>query len=145
MAVITCFQERQQKKKISFERKILSEISLNGIKTEVNNLFDPYFQYSILTREELIEACIDIAIESYLQGAEYSKFSYYGEPLEKIKTRSDYYEKLLIGSLYEFWQFWSSENDLMMESLHMTCEVFVSFWWNEGFRNGEKRYRMRLN
>jgi hypothetical protein len=145
MTVITCFQERQQKKKVSFERKILSEISLKGIKSEINNLFEPYFHYSLLSREESIEACIDIAIESYLQGAEFSKFSYYGEPKEKIKTRSDYYEKLLVGSLYEFWQFWSSENDMMMESLHMCCDVFVSHWWNEGFRNGEKRYRMRLN
>jgi hypothetical protein len=144
MSVITCFQERQQKKRLNFERSVLSEISLNRIKTEVDSLFEPFFQYCLLRREELLEACIDIAIESYLQGAGFSKFSYYGEPLQKIKARSDYQEKLLVGSLYEFWQFWSNDSDTMIESLHISCDVYVSYWWNEGFRNGEKRYRLRL-
>jgi hypothetical protein len=145
MSLITSFQDKQNRKRITFERKVLSELSLSSITTEVQKLFSSYLPYSLLYQDEIFDACVDIAIESYLQGAEYSRFSYYGEQMSKIKERSEYGEKMLVGSLYEYWNFWSYGSDMLMGSLHICCEAFVSHWWMEGFKKGEKRYRLRLH
>jgi hypothetical protein len=85
-----------------------------------------------------------MAIDSYLLGAGYSRFAYHGETLEKIKDRA--YEKLkaIADGLFEYWQFWCWGTEMMMESLHLCCEAYVHIWWMEGYRNGEKRYRMKL-
>ncbi|MGP4082533.1 MULTISPECIES: DUF2521 family protein [Bacillaceae] len=145
MNVITTFRDRQYKKRITFERKVLRELSLNGIKTEFQRLFFPFLQYSLLFQDEIQDTCIDIAIEAYLLGAEYSKFGYHGESLDSIKERSAASEKRLYDTLFEYWQFWSYTPDHVLESLHMCCDAFVQRWWREGYENGQRRYRMRLH
>ncbi|WLD93563.1 DUF2521 family protein [Alkalihalobacillus sp. AL-G] len=145
MNVITTFREKQYKKRITFERKVLRELSLNGLKTEFNKLFFPFFQYSLLFQDEIQDTSIDIAIEAYLLGAEFSRFGYHGESIESIKQRSEQAEKRLSDTLFEYWQFWSYAPDQILESLHMCCEAFVQRWWSEGFEKGQRRYKMRLH
>jgi hypothetical protein len=145
MNVITTFREKQYKKRITFERKVLRELSLNGLKTEFNRLFFPFFQYSLLFQDEIQDTSIDIAIEAYLLGAEFSRFGYHGESIESIKQRSSEAEKRLSDTLFEYWQFWSYAPDQILDSLHMCCDAFVQRWWREGFEKGQRRYKMRLH
>ncbi|WP_257351206.1 YbaK family protein [Pseudalkalibacillus decolorationis] len=145
MNVITTFREKQYKKRITFERKVLRELSLNGLKTEFTNLFTPFFQYSLLFQDEIQDTSIDIAIEAFLLGAEFSRFGYHGESIESIKQRSEQAEKRLIDTLYEYWQFWSYAPDEVHLSLQTCCDAFVQRWWREGFEKGQRRYKMRLH
>jgi hypothetical protein len=142
--VLTNFKEKQRYKKENFERKVLRDLSLGIIKKEFQRLFQPFFQYSLLYQNDIEDACIDMAIDAYLLGAGYSRFAYHGETLEKIKNRA--YEKLkaIADGLFEYWQFWCWGTEMMMESLHLCCEAYVHIWWMEGYKNGEKRYRMKL-
>lgn len=142
--VLNNFKEKQRFKKETFERKVLRDLSLANIKKEFQRLFQPFFQYSLLYQNDIEDACIDLAIDSYLLGAGYSRFAYHGETLEKIKERSYAKQKAIADGLFEYWQFWCWGTEMMMESLHLCCEAFVHIWWMEGYKNGEKRYRMKL-
>ncbi|MGC4378218.1 DUF2521 family protein [Fictibacillus sp. Mic-4] len=143
--VITTFKEKQRCKKVEYERRVLRDLSLAKIKKEFQELFQPFFQYSLLYQQDIEDACIDIAIDAYLLGAAYSRFAYYGEPLHSIKKRSESAQKEIVEGLYDYWQFWCWGTDLMMESLHRCCVSYVDRWWMEGYQNGEKRYKMRLH
>lgn len=146
MNVITTFTEKQREKQIKYERSILREISIKTLKARVQQ----YFGSSKLTAKIIMntgieEACYDVAIEAYLLGAHYSRFSYYGEDLESIKTRCKSEEFHLKDTLYNFLLYWGSEEEIMDESLYYLCEQYVNSWWMEGFSKGEKRYKLRLH
>ncbi|MDN4527163.1 DUF2521 family protein [Fictibacillus fluitans] len=143
--VITTFREKQRTKKAEYERKVLRDLSLGKIKKEIQSLYQPFFQYSLLYQQDIEDACIDLAIDAYLLGAAYSRFAYHGEALEDIKRRSRQAEMELTESLFDYWQFWCWGTEQMMESLQLCCEVYIERWWLEGYWNGEKRYRMKLH
>ncbi|EIT84018.1 hypothetical protein A374_17214 [Fictibacillus macauensis ZFHKF-1] len=143
--VITNFREKQRSKKMDYERKVLRDLSLGQLRKEFQQIFRPFFEYSLLYQQEIEDACIDIAIDAYLLGAAYSRFAYHGETLNDIRNRSSVQENELVESLFDYWQFWCWGTEPMMESLQQCCQFYVERWWQEGYRNGEKRYKMRLH
>jgi len=147
MNVITTFKDKRREKQITYERKMLRELSLEGLRNTVNHHFGNYFKTGTLFSSAIEEGCLDIAIESYLLGAKLSRFGHFGESMEEVKKRSYPDEKYLIDTLYEFLTYWGQigESDFISESLYYTCVHYVEHWWTEGFRKGEKRYRLRLH
>lgn len=147
MNVITTFKEKRKEKQITYERKMLRELSLEGLKKNVSETFGSYFRIGTMLGSAIEEGCLDVAIEAYLLGAKYSRFSYYGESLEDVKKRCYQYEKNLIDALYEFICYWGHIGDhgFVNESLYYSCEHYVTYWWMEGFQKGEKRYRLKLH
>ncbi|CAG9622180.1 YbaK family protein [Sutcliffiella rhizosphaerae] len=147
MNIVTTFKEKRREKQLKYERKMLREISLEILRTKVKDFFTPYLKNKRQHTSAIEEGCLDIAIESYLLGASYSRFGYFGEGVEKVKTRCLIEEKYLNDTLYDYFLYWGiqPENDLANESFYRTCEAFVDYWWREGFHKGEKRYRMRLH
>ncbi|MFC4323800.1 YbaK family protein [Litchfieldia salsa] len=147
MNVITTFKEKKVQKQLSYERKMLREISLEDLKNNINHNFGSYLRSKTLFVSSIEEGCMDIAIEAFLLGARYSRFGYYGESVESVKQRSYYDEKYLIDNLYDFITYWThaGDYDMVSEGLYYTCEHYVGTWWNEGFIKGEKRYRLKLH
>ncbi|WP_223703185.1 YbaK family protein [Sutcliffiella deserti] len=147
MTVLTTLKEKRREKQMKYERKMLREISLDILKTKVKDFFSPYLKKNRQQIGAIEEGCLDVAIEAYLLGASYSKFGYYGESAEKVKTRCPVEEKYLIDTLYDYFLYWGSigDSDHVHESFYVTCEAFIDYWWREGFFKGEKRYRMRLH
>jgi hypothetical protein len=145
--VIETFKEKKREKQITYERKMLKELSYEALKRKMNEYFDPYFQSGYLFISSFQDGCIDIAIESFLLGARYSRFGYFGETFEMVKNRCQQEEKYLIDALYDYLLHWGQigDNDFILESLYYTCDRYVSYWWAEGFHKGEKRYRLRLH
>lgn len=142
--VITVFKERQRHKRIEFERRVLTEVSLSELTEDIQEMFSPFFSDAILYKGDVENVCIDIAIESYLLGAEYSKFSDHGEPMQKVQGRSFQLEKALIEALFDYWTFWKSSSGYE-DSLQIACDVFVSSWWKKGYEKGVMRRRLRLH
>lgn len=142
--VITVFKERQRHKRIEFERRILTEVSLSELTEDIKEMFSPFFSDAILYKGDVENVCIDIAIEAYLLGAEYSKFSCQGEPMRKVQERCFILEKALIEALFEYWTFWRSSRGYE-DSLQIACDVFVSNWWKKGYEKGVMRRRLRLH
>ena len=147
MNVITTFKEKRKEKQIKYERKMLRELSLEELKKNVVDSFSSFFRMDSILGSAIEEGCIDVAIESYLLGAKYSKFGYYGESVEEVRMRCYRFEKNLIDALYEFICYWGHIGDqgFVNESLYYACEHYVTYWWTEGFQKGEKRHRLKLH
>ncbi|MDF0727542.1 YbaK family protein [Cytobacillus sp. S13-E01] len=146
MNVITTFKDKRREKQITYERKMLRELSLEVLKKGVNEQFGSLFRNGMFARA-IEDGCVDIAIEAYLVGSKYGKFGYHGESLEQVKNRCYFEEKYLTDTLFDFLTYWGQigDNDFVNESLYYTCEHYVDQWWVEGFYKSEKRYRLRLH
>ncbi|PEE44753.1 DUF2521 family protein [Bacillus pseudomycoides] len=142
MNVIVSLQEKQKEKQLKYERKMLRELSLKTLRSNIRAAFDMkelHRQYE--------DYCIELGIESYLLGARYSKFGYYGESFFDVKYRALEEEQQLTEMLFQFLtsmtmrEIESSDKELLYES----CEQFISSWWREGYEKGERRYRLKLH
>ncbi|MGI8352760.1 DUF2521 family protein [Niallia circulans] len=146
MAVITSFDIRKREKQIKYERAVLREISLKELKEKVAHYFgSSNLTSSILMNNGIEEACYDVAIETFLLGANYSKFSEYGEEVQAIKNRCKEEDVHLKETLYHFLLYWGSEESNKNESLYYLCEQFVDEWWLEGYTKANKRRKLRLH
>ncbi|AYV68905.1 MULTISPECIES: DUF2521 family protein [Niallia] len=146
MAVITSFDIRKREKQIKYERAVLREISLKELKEKVAHYFgSSNLTSSILMNNGIEEACYDVAIEAFLLGANYSKFSEYGEEVQAIKNRCKEEDVHLKETLYHFLLYWGSEESNKNESLYYLCEQFVDEWWLEGYTKANKRRKLRLH
>ncbi|OIJ21654.1 hypothetical protein BKP45_02710 [Anaerobacillus alkalidiazotrophicus] len=145
MNVITTFEDRRRKKQWNFERQVLRKLSLSKIRGYIHMHFPSVFEkHQKLGSSFAEDACIDFAIDAYLLGAEFSRFGYYGETevLVRRRCQEEYNEQ--INHLYDQlsgWLFKYEQDD----HFFALCESFILFWWEKGFQEGEKRYRMKLN
>lgn len=147
MNVITTLNQKREAKQMTFERKLLKELSIKQLKERVNMYFSPFFRSNSIFATAIEDGSIDIAIEAYLLGARMSRFGYYGETEDQVRNRCYEEEKFFADSLYEYLQYWggAAGNDLANESMYIASEQFVFHWWKEGFRKGEMRRRLRLH
>ncbi|MGN8845587.1 DUF2521 family protein [Niallia sp. HCP3S3_B10] len=146
MAVITSFDIKKREKQIKYERAVLKEISIKELKEKVARYFgSSNLTSSVLMNEGIEEACYDVAIEAFLLGANYSKFSEYGEDIQAIKNRCKEEDNHLKQTLYHFLLYWGSEESNKNESLYYLCEQFVDEWWVEGVQKANKRRKLRLH
>jgi hypothetical protein len=144
---VIAFKEKRQEKMIKFERKVLKEVSLRKLKGMVGVYFSPFFRSQTIFTTAIEDGSIDVAIEAYLLGAHMSRFGYYGESMEDARKRRKYEEQYLIDSVFDYLQYWDATggNDLEGESLYVAATQFIDYWWREGFKKGERRYKLRLH
>ena len=146
MAVITSFDIKKREKQIKYERAVLKEISVKELKEKVTRYFgSSNLTSSVLMNTGIEEACYDVAIEAFLLGANYSKFSEYGEDIQVIKNRCREEDTHLKETLFHFLLYWGSEEGNRNESLLYLCEQFIDEWWFEGFSKANKRRKLRLH
>ncbi len=141
MAVILGLQEMQRERQLKFERRLLRELFYRGYEGE-----DSSVTWTDLM-DVLEEGYFDVAIEAYLLGANYSKFGYYGESEDDVRSRC--WKKRSFWSIlfFNFILYWRevTANNAFDEGLFYCCEGFVGDWWLDGFKTGEKRYKMKLH
>lgn len=145
MTVVTTFFEKHRHKQLDFERQALQALTINNIEEAVNQYFEPYLNDLASYRQAVEDMCLDYAIESFLIGASYGKFGYYGETIDQVYERSHAKSKHLLDDLYDYWLFWSNADDQTLESIYMACDHYLYYWWKEGFEHIEKRHRMKLH
>lgn len=147
MNVVTTFFEKKREKQIKYEKSVLREISLKTLQERVRQFFgNSSLTSNMVLQAGIEEACYDLAIEAYLLGAHFSRFGYYGEPVENVRQRCVQEEKHLVDTLYNFLLYWGKGfENVYSESLYYLCEQYVESWWTEGFRKGERRHKLRLH
>ncbi|WP_062350452.1 DUF2521 family protein [Bacillus kwashiorkori] len=148
MTVITSFVEKRRERQVKFERSVLRELSLEGLKKGFQTYFGSIKTGSGLMLDQAIEeGCYDVAVESYLLGSRFSRLGYYGEPLEEIMKRSTEERTLLAKALMDFISYWSGIGQALEieEQLKSKCNNFVNYWWQEGYMNGKMKYKMKLH
>ncbi|TCP24197.1 uncharacterized protein DUF2521 [Scopulibacillus darangshiensis] len=145
MATVMNFHEKYRHKQLDFERKALQELSIQKIETAINNVFEDFIKPVAAYWQTISDMCLDYAIESFLLGASYGRFGYYGEPVERVYSRSQSRFKTLLDDFYDFWLFWYYVDNMANESIYLACEAYLYHWWKEGFESAVRRYRMRLH
>lgn len=144
MNVITTFEDRRRKKQWNFERQVLRKLSLSTIRGFIHTHFPSIFDNQKIGTGFVEDVCVDFAIDAYLLGAEYSRFGYLGESelIARRRCQDEYNEH--IQHLYHQLSGWIYNND-QNDNFHTLCEGFILYWWERGFQEGEKRYRMKLH
>lgn len=147
MNVIFSMKEKQRERQINYERKVLRDLPIVSLEDRLKECLGTTKIMGVPFNEIIKEGCFDIAIESYLLGAHYSKFGYYGESEENVRKRCYAEEKHLIDTLFNFILFWGKvgESGLYQDSLYMDCERYIDVWWKDGFKSGGKRHKMKLH
>lgn len=145
MTVVYTFFKKQREKRWNFERKVLGQLSIKKLKKDVKEHFQPIFSFQFYHSPFLFDPCMDTAIDAYLLGAEYSRFGYFGESAQQAKIRCEEELKDITFQLYDFLEPWYQYRFPSMDSLVIAVEHFVDKWWEKGFHEGEKRYKLRLN
>ncbi|MCJ7839942.1 YbaK family protein [Lederbergia sp. NSJ-179] len=145
MSNVTSFTEKKREKQLTYERKLLRNLSIDELKKSVTQHLKMIGTGSFI-HEGVEEACMDVGIEAFLNGGEYSRFVLYGETMEMIKNRCGDDRAHLIETLYNFWLYWDYGQKLIQEEqVYSACEYFVDEWWQRGFQKGERRYKLRLH
>ncbi len=145
MTVVTTLADRRREKQWKFERKILQKLSLKELKADVEEQFKSVVPFNFLSHPFLLDPCMDMAIDAYLLGAEYGRFGYIGETEQEVKRRCDEEMTNITHSIFYLLQGWLLDSDFLLDSLKVATESFVDHWWAKGFKEAEKRYRMRLH
>lgn len=143
--IITTLKEKRKEKQLKYERRLLRELSLQSLRKKIYNDFHAYTTAPRFERR-CEEYCLELAIESYLLGAQYSKFGYYGESFSEVKQRCSCEERDLIDMLFHHLSSTSVAElpEEYRKQLYESCQRFISCWWKEGYEKGERRYRLRL-
>lgn len=145
MTVVTTFLEKQREKRWKFERNVLGELSMMKLKEDAVAHFEPLFPKRFSQCPFLFEPCIDTALDAYLLGAEFSRFGYYGETSKETKKRCEHELNEIYYQLFDILEPWFRFREPSLDSLAMTVEYFIEKWWEKGFIEGEKRYKLRLH
>jgi len=146
MAMIVNFYDKYRTKQLDFEQKTLNELSIPEIESVISDYFDPFFQVvSEGYHPIILDMCLDYAIEVYLLGASYGRHGYYGEDIQVIYMRSEKLFKRLTDDLFDFWTFWHTPDQIMIQGLYKACKDFLYYWWGEGLDNAIRLYRLKLH
>jgi hypothetical protein len=147
MNVITTLSAKRRERQIKYERSLLRELSIQSLKKSVQESFGSQrIEGGIWLEQGIEEGCYDVAIEAFILGAQYSRFGHYGEPIDLIKKRCEKEFKHLTDTLFNFWLYWTfGDQNFIQESIFYACEHFVDKWWCEGYRQAEKRRKLRLH
>ncbi|OCA80982.1 hypothetical protein A8F94_22860 [Bacillus sp. FJAT-27225] len=147
MNVITTLSQKRREKQIKYERSVLREINIEDLKKRTKDFFgSTRLTGGLFKNQGILEACYDVALESYLLGASFSKFAHTGEQVELTLERCESEETHLIDTLYNFLLYWGAgEEGFYSEALYFQCEQYVRAWWIEGYEKGCRRYKLRLH
>jgi hypothetical protein len=146
VSIITTFQERKREKRLKYEKTLLRELSLQSLQDFVKQQFSSYVKPTYVYYLAIEDGCVDVAIEAYLLGASFSRFGYFGETHQEVKDRC--YGELngYTDYLYDFMNTWLGKTrDMSTEDLYFSCEYYINYWWEKGFDEGLKKFRLRLH
>jgi hypothetical protein len=142
MNLITNFREKRRAKQIKFEKSLLKELKVMQLKAQLKDSFSYCIDADINQRKAREDYCLELAVETYLLGARYSRFGFYGEPIENVKRRSAKESEWLAYLFYS--SVFGRKDDIQTEPFDR-CKSFLNNWWLDGYVKGERRHRLRLS
>lgn len=142
MNLITNFREKRRVKQINFEKNLLRELKIMQLRSQLKESFSYFIDAEGQQRKAREDYCLELVVETYLLGARYSRFGYYGEPLENVKRRSEKESDWLTYLFYS--SIFGRKDDIQVEPFNQ-CKSFLNNWWLDGYLKGERRHRLRLS
>ena len=144
MTVVVNLSDKRRKKQWRFERAILRHLSLQHLKKHVKGHFKSIIPFQFMASPFLVDPIMDLGIDAYLIGAEFSRLGFLGETDAEVKRRCELELSELSHSLFHIVYGWF-DNGGYEESLSVLADTFVDHWWERGLEEGKKRYRLKLH
>ncbi|PAD13635.1 hypothetical protein CHH73_20185 [Shouchella clausii] len=145
MNVITTLTERRREKQWNFEKKMLRHISMKEMEKAIKEWMFPILPFQFQAYPFLIDQCLDMTIDAYLLGTEFGRFGYYGEPAQEVRKRCEEELTDLSHCLCATLTGWSKEERAPTEALLAASDMLIGTWWEKGFREASKAYKLRLH
>ncbi|PGS52772.1 DUF2521 family protein [Bacillus sp. AFS041924] len=142
MNLITNFREKRREKQIKFEKSLLKELKIMQLKAQLKDSFSYFIDADSHQRKAREDYCLELVVETYLLGARYSRFGFFGEPIENVKRRSAKESEWLAYLFYS--SVFGRKDDIQTEPFDR-CKSFLNNWWLDGYVKGERRHRLRLS
>lgn len=143
--VITDLSERRRRKQWKFERSMLRSLSIEDMRKDIHNMFLGALIGESISKLYMLDFCLDIGIDVYLLGSEFGKFGRIGETAEQAQVRCKEEIDTFICQLANQFFAWFTWTEVEKEEIILKSRRFILKWWKEGFKEGEKKYRMRLH
>lgn len=143
--VVTDLSERRRKKQWDFERSMLRALSIEAMRKDINERFFKSGIEESAGKMYVQDFCIDIGIDAYLLGSEFGKFGYDGETAEEAQARCNEGLNTYIEQTASQFFSWFTLTDAEQEQNWLDSKEFILNWWKLGFKEGEKKYRLRLH
>ncbi|ADU28449.1 YbaK family protein [Evansella cellulosilytica] len=145
MNVVTDLGERRRRKQWKFERSMLRALSIEDMRKDVQEQFFDQLVGQSVGKLYLVDYCLDIGIDAYLLGSEFGRFGYYGETAEQAQHRCIEEINAYIEQTTGQFKSWFTLDEVETTIQHEKSRAFILRWWNKGFAEGEKKYRLRLH
>ncbi|WP_096438234.1 DUF2521 family protein [Alteribacter populi] len=145
MNLITSFSEKRRKKQWNYERRVLRSLSISDLRKDVHQHFFTTIMMDRVSHMYLEDFCLDVGIDAYLLGSEYGRFGYFGETAEMAKQRCLEDLEIYCEQVAGQFQAWLKGSVTEEEQYKQLSETFVHRWWEKGFNEGVRRYRMKLH
>ncbi|WP_088044529.1 DUF2521 family protein [Bacillus sp. EAC] len=142
MNVIMNFREKRREKQITFEKCLLKELKIMHLRSQLKESFSYCIEAEGQQRKAREDYCLELAVETYLLGARYSRFGFYGETIDDVKNRSAKEAEWLVYLFYS--SVFGRKDDIQTEPFNQ-CKSFLQNWWLDGYVKGERRHRLRLS
>ena len=143
---IVNFVQKKREKEWKYEKSVLRELSIKQLRLSVKTAFrlkGPI--YIIKQLRELEESTLDCAVEAYLLGASYSSKYINDFSVEKTKLRCKGQMNQINIILKQYIEYYFAKYELpMVEDIVIQSENLVWHWWNEGYKAGVKRKKLRM-
>ncbi|MFS0657152.1 DUF2521 family protein [Bacillus sp. 179-C3.3 HS] len=147
MAEVHSFYQLKTKREVTLEKKLLRTLSLHKVTIASEKFTKKLFPFADDPAGIMSDGCIDFAIEAFLAGGRYGESRKYGESFHDLKKRSFQEEDELIEELTGCLQSWGNMFRMKEKTstLYPFAKDFLSMWWQEGYRESEKRHKLRLH
>ncbi|SFQ18973.1 DUF2521 family protein [Salibacterium halotolerans] len=148
MGIVISLEPHRIKKEWKEEKRLLQDLDVQEVKSTAEKVFTPVFHRFQFPYTFLEEACVDLALESFLSGGKYSRYVE-GRALPftfQVQAAAAVGE--IAGELYEFMQCWVEDDPgCYLKEMKEAVDSFIVYWWKRGLETGVRRqpldYRKR--
>ncbi len=145
MNVIFTLGERRKEKQWKYQRSMLRTLSINDMKKDVQRRFFAHEDEETVSQLYLQDFCLDIGIDTFLLGAEFARFGYYGETEFMVMQRCTEEIKAQIDQTVAQFTAWLNLDQSQANVYKEVATGYIYEWWRRGFDEGKKRYQLRLH
>lgn len=143
MNIITTLTEKRREKQWNFEKKMLRNIDIRKMETNIKDWIRPIMPFQFQAYPFLIDQCLDMTIDAYLLGADFGRFGFYGETVKDSKQRCFGGLTELSHSLCATLSGWNEADS--SEYMLIATDMLMDQWWEKGYLDSCKAYKLRLH
>ncbi|MFB5664129.1 DUF2521 family protein [Alteribacillus sp. HJP-4] len=144
MGIVISMEPRRLKKEWEQEKKLLQNLKVSEMQQSAQKSFSHLFQRFHFPNSFLEEACLDMALDAFLDGGKHHRYMENGVLPFRFKLQAAFKIGNLAKELTSFMFDWVEDSSPQRKLIQEAAEGFITDWWKKGLETGFKRQRLRL-